>query len=125
MTHKLAAKSLTMKKSKYCNRNLAKASLLMHACLVTGDHKRLLRKAYLSIYLRKRLESLNLWNHGDIDKIWWKVYEMSIKDKRCRQQQLIQKFATKHIACNYQQNKYYNYKNATCCACNSEVETQY
>jgi hypothetical protein len=50
---------------------------------------------------------------------------MSIKDKSRGQQQFIQKFANNRIACNYQQNKYYNYKDSICRACNSEVETQY
>jgi hypothetical protein len=34
-------------------------------------------------------------------------------------------FAHNQIPCNYQQNKYYGYKNSSCHACNSEVETQY
>jgi hypothetical protein len=123
---KLATKSLKLKKPKIITDTLAKASLFIHGLLVTSEHKRVLRKSYLSMDLRAFLESSNLWHNGEIDKIWWKVYDMSIKARSRSQQQFIQKFAHNRIARNYQHNiKYYNYKSSICRACNSEVETQY
>jgi hypothetical protein len=122
---KLATKSLRLKKPKDVINTLAKASLLIHGLLVTIKHKGVLRKSYLSMEVRAFLDSSNLWYCGEIDKIWWKVYDMSIKAKSHSQQQFMKKFAHNRIACNYQQNKYFNYKISTCHACNSEVETQY
>jgi hypothetical protein len=98
---------------------------MMHDLLITGDHKRIIRNNYLLIELRDFLELSNSWHHSEIDRIWWKVYARSMQDKTRGQKQFIQKFAHNRIPCNYQQNKFYNYKNSMCCACNSKVETQY
>jgi hypothetical protein len=48
-----------------------------------------------------------------------------MKDLSRGRQQFIQKFAHNRIACNYQQNKYYGYKNPVCKACMTEIETQH
>jgi hypothetical protein len=121
---KLATKSLKMRKPKLTTTTLANASLIINNLLVAGDHKRILRKNYLSIDLRAHLEKSNSWHKNEIDNIWWKVYEMAFNDICKTHHKFIQKFVHNRLPCNYQQNKFYPYKNLICRACNIEVETQ-
>jgi hypothetical protein len=48
-------------------------ALQLNNLIVTGTHKHLLRKAYLSIDLCEYLETSNNWNNNEIDFIWWDV----------------------------------------------------
>jgi hypothetical protein len=117
---KLASKSLLMRKPKPST-TMANASLLINNLLVTGDHKRILRKNYLSIDLQVHLEKSNTWYKNEIDNIWWKVYEMAFNDVCKTHHKFIQKFVHNRLPCNYRQNKFYPsiYR-----ACNTKVETQ-
>jgi hypothetical protein len=97
----------------------------MNGLLVTGDHKILLQKNYLSIDIRDFMETSNNWDKGEIDNIWWQVYKKSMKDFSRYRQQFIQKFAHSQVALNCHQNKYYSHKNPVCKACNAEIKTQH
>jgi ribonuclease HI len=121
---KLATKSLSIKQQMKSPPALANASLEINNLLVTYKHKHILRKLYHSMQLREYMVEVNNWSDKDPDNIWWEVHEASIRGLSTAKRQFIQKFIHKKLACNYRQQKYYDYKPGLCMCCQTEVETQ-
>jgi hypothetical protein len=121
---KLATLSLKMKPSKIKNTNLANASLMIQDLLVTGDHKQILQKTYLSMELREYMEVANKWQKNEIEYIWWKVYAKSMSELGEAKKKFIQKFVHNKLPTNCQQNKRYTYRSPICRVCDDAIETQ-
>lgn len=67
----------------------------------------------------------NGWKENDIDNIWWNVHKNTINKMKVGQRRIIQKFIHNKLPTNERQQRYYNYKDNICKACNTEIENQH
>jgi hypothetical protein len=88
---------------------LSKAALYINDLLTTADHKKFLRRNYLSMDMRDYYADTYKWKQKTIDQIWWEVHEAALLSFNYNSKKLefIQKMIHKKLPCNYRQHKYY------------------
>jgi hypothetical protein len=124
MADNLATQSLSLSvQHKEVNLPNNIVSLYIKNKLVSSNHSKHLRDAYLSIPVRKHINQMNNWTNNEFDIVWWDTHEKAMKKFSNNPLLMLQKYVNNRLPTNRRESRYYKYIAEGCHVCN-ETESQ-